>query len=149
MPGPYLEDYQKGEVLRAGGVTVTEAHIIRYALEYDPQPIHLDRAAAEQSMYGGLIASGWQVGAIGFRMLIQAGLLGEGSVGSPGIDELRWLLPVRPGDTLYAEAEITDARPSSSKPDRGVVLVAYRILNQRGEVVMSFRGIQLVRRRPG
>jgi acyl dehydratase len=143
----FFEDYRPGEVICAGGVTLTEAEIVHFALQHDPQPIHLDRLAAERSIYGGLIASGFQVVTMGFRMLIQAGLLGESSMGSPGIEELRWLRPVRPGDTLYAEAEITDTRPSASKPDRGVVQVAYRILNQHREVVTTFRSTQFVRRR--
>jgi acyl dehydratase len=148
MTRRFFEDYRTGEIIRAGGVTLTEGEIIHFALQHDPQPIHLDRLAAERSIYGGLIASGFQVVTAGFRMLVQAGLLGETSMGSPGVDEIRWLRPVRPGDTLYAEAEITDTRPSTSKPDRGVVQVAYRILNQRGEVVTTFRAAQFVRRGP-
>jgi acyl dehydratase len=144
----FFEDYQPGEIFRAGGVTLTESAIVQFALQHDPQPIHLDRLAGERSIFGGLIASGFQVVTTGFRMLVQAGLLGESSMGSPGIDELKWLRPVRPGDTLYAEAEIVDTRVSASKPDRGVVQVAYRILNQRREMVASFRAAQLVRRRP-
>lgn len=147
MPGPYFEDYRKGEVIRGSAVTLTESDIIEFARQYDPQPIHLDRPAAERSIYGGLIASGFQVVTLGFRTLVQAGLVGEGSMGSPGVDEIRWLRPVRPGDTLHAEAEIVEARPSSSRPDRGVVNVAYRILNQHGDVVTTFRAVQLVRRR--
>jgi acyl dehydratase len=147
VPGPYFEDYRKGEVIRGSAVTLTESDIIEFARQYDPQPIHLDRLAAERSIYGGLIASGFQVVTLGFRTLVQAGLVGEGSMGSPGVDEIRWLRPVRPGDTLHAEAEIVEARPSSSRPDRGVVNVAYRILNQHGDVVTTFRAVQLVRRR--
>jgi acyl dehydratase len=142
----YYDDYRAGEVVHAPGVTLSEADILDFALRYDPQPLHLDALAAARSSYGGLIASGWHVAALGFRMLIQAGLLGEGSLGSPGLDELRWHLPARPGDTLYAEAEVLDVRPSASKPDRGVVIVAYRIKNQHGQVIMSCRGVQLVRR---
>ena len=144
----FFEDYQPGEVIRAGGVTLTEGAIVQFALQYDPQPIHLDRLVAERSIYGGLIASGFQVVITGFRMLVQAGLVGEESMGSPGLDELKWLRPVRPGDTLYAEAEITETKVSASKPDRGVVWVAYRIRNQHREMVASFRAAQLVRRRP-
>jgi acyl dehydratase len=148
VPGPFLEDYDKGEVIRGSPVTLTERDIVEFARQHDPQPIHLDRRAAEDSIYGGLIASGFQVVTIGFRTLVQAGLLGEGGMGSPGVDEIRWLRPVRPGDTLRAEAEVTSVRASASKPDRGVVQIAYRILNQRGEVVSTFRAVQLVRRRP-
>ena len=128
----YYEDYTKGELVRAPGFTLTEHAIIDWAVKYDPQPIHMDRLAAERSIYGGLIASGWQVTSISFRLLLQSGLLGEASLGSPGVDELRWLLPVRPGDTIYPEAEVIDMRTSASKPDRGLVTVAYRVKNQRG-----------------
>jgi acyl dehydratase len=141
------EDYARGEVVRAPGFTITEEAIIDWAVRYDPQPIHLDKLAAEKSAYGGLIASGWQIGSISFRLLVQAGLLGEASLGSPGVDELRWLLPVRPGDTIYPEAEVADMRVSGSKPDRGLVTIAYRVKNQRGEVVMTMRAVQIVRRR--
>src|SRR5512147_1003449 len=98
MEARYLEDYTTGEVIRATGITLTESEIIAYGFRYDPQPFHTDKIAAEKSIYGGLIASGWQVGALAFRMLVQAGVLGEGSLGSPGLDELRWSRPVRPGD---------------------------------------------------
>jgi acyl dehydratase len=144
----YYEDYTKGEVIRAPGYMLTEAAMLEWALTYDPQPIHMDPAAAARSIYGGLIGSGWQVAAICFRLLVQAGLLGEASLGSPGIDELRWTVPVRPGDTIYPEAEIADMRVSGSKPDRGLVTVAYRVKNQKGEVVFTMRGIQIIRRRP-
>jgi len=144
----YLEDYQAGEVVVAPGVTVTESDILDFAFRYDPQPFHLDREAAGRSHFGGLIASGWQTGALGFRMLMQAGLLGKGSMGSPGLDEMRWFRPTRPGDTLYAKAEILDVRPSASKPDRGVVKMKYWVENQKGEMLMSFFGTQLVLKRP-
>ena len=147
MIGRCYEDYAKGQVVRAPGFSVTEDAIIDWALKYDPQPIHMDRLAAEKSIYGGLIASGWQTAAICFRLLLQAGLLGEESLGSPGIDELRWLLPVRPGDTIDPEAEVLDMRVSASKPDRGLLTVAYRVKNQRGETVLTMRAIQIVRRR--
>ena len=144
----YLEDYPVGEVVRATGVTLTEAEIIHFALTYDPQPFHVDTLAAQESIYGGLIASGWQVALLAFKMLVQAGLVGPGSLGSPGIDQLRWIKPVRPGDTIYACAKIAEARPSESKPDRGVVRVDWWVENQRRETVATFSSIQLVRRRP-
>lgn len=147
MPERFYEDYSVGETIKADGVTISEAEILDFAFRYDPQPFHLDKEVAAKSIYGGLIASGWQVGAVTFRMLVQAGVLGRGSMGSPGLDELRWTKPVRPGDTLYAEAEVTDMRPSQSKPDRGLVFMTYRVRNQSGEVVMSFRSTQLIRRR--
>src|SRR3546814_7832519 len=111
----YYEDYDTGEIITADGVSITEADILDFAFRYDPQPFHLDKTAAEASIYQGLIASGWQTGLLGFRMLLQAGLLGKGSVCSPGLDELRWYLPVRPGDTLYGKASIERKRESQSK----------------------------------
>ncbi|WP_341705544.1 MaoC family dehydratase [Ferrovibrio sp.] len=144
----YYEDYDVGEVIAADGVSIAEADILDFAFRYDPQPFHLDRTAAGQSIYQGLIASGWQTGLLGFRMLLQAGLLGKGSMGSPGLDELRWYLPVRPGDTLYGKASIEAKRESQSKPDRGIVKMKYWIENQKGETVMSFFGNQLVKKRP-
>ncbi len=145
----WYEDYETGEVIEAAGVTITEADILDFAFRYDPQPFHLDKAAAEASIYRGLIASGWQTGVLGFRMLLQKGLLGKGSMGSPGLDELRWYLPVRPGDTLYAKARIEEMRESQSKPDRGIVKMKYWVENQKGETVMSFFGNQLVKKRSG
>jgi acyl dehydratase len=144
----YFEDYQQGEIIRGAGITLSESDIIEFAFKYDPQPFHIDKTAAEQSIYGGLIASGWQVMAVSFRMLVQAGLLGEGSMGSPGVDELRWHLPTRPGDTLTAEVEVLEKRASSSKPDRGIVMMGYRIKNQKGELVLSAKSVQLVKKRP-
>lgn len=143
----YLEDYTVGEVVRATGVTLTEAEIIHFALTYDPQPFHTDTVAAKESIYGGLIASGWQVAVVAFKMLVQAGLVGPGSLGSPGIEQLRWIKPVRPGDTITACAKIAEARPSQSKPDRGVVKVEWWVENQRQEIVSTFVSTQLVRRR--
>lgn len=144
----YYEDYEVGEVIEGGGVTLTESDILDFAFRYDPQPFHLNREEAGKSIYGGLIASGWQTGLVGFRMLMQAGLLGKGSMGSPGLDELRWFKPTRPGDTLYAKAKIEDKRVSQSKPDRGIVKMKYWVENQKGETVMSFWGNQLVAKRP-
>jgi acyl dehydratase len=148
MSDRFYEDYALGEVVRAPGYLFTEGAVVEWALTYDPQPIHMDPRAAGQSIYGGLIASGWQVGAIAFRLLVQAGLVGAGSLGSPGVDELRWLAPVRPGDTIYPEAEVIDMRPSASKPDRGLVTIAYRARNDKGDMVFSMRAVQIVRRRP-
>jgi len=148
MTQRYYEDYAKGEVVRGPGYMLSEAAVLDWALTYDPQPIHMDPRAAEQSIYGGLIASGWQVAAISFRLLVQTGLLGTASLGSPGVDELRWLLPVRPGDTIHPEAEVLDMRVSGSRPDRGLVTIGYRVRNQKGEIVLTMRAVQIVRRRP-
>jgi acyl dehydratase len=143
----YYEDYTPGEVVRAPGYSFTEEAVVAWGLAYDPQPFHIDRLAAERSPYGGLIASGWQVAAVSFRLIVQAGLLGSASLGAPGVDELRWLRPVRPGDTIYPEGEVLETRVSASKPDRGLVTIGYRVRNQDGETVLTMRAVQIVRRR--
>jgi len=146
MDSRYLDDLTPGQRFTSPGLTLTEAEIIDFAWRYDPQPFHLDANAAAESPYGGLIASGFQSLAICFRLFIQSGLLADSSLGSPGIDELRWLAPVRPGDTLHSEIEVLEARPSKSKPDRGIARLKYHAVNQRGEVVLSFIVNHLLRR---
>ncbi len=144
----YLEDLTPGEIITTSGITFTEAEIIDFALRYDPQPFHLDTIAAAKSPYGGLIASGFQSIALCFRLFIQSGIFKESSIGSPGLDELRWLAPVRPGDTLHTEVEVLDIKPSTSKPDRGIARLRYKAVNQRDEAVLSFIGLHLLLRRP-
>lgn len=144
----FLDDLTVGDRFISGGLTLTEAEIIDFAFRYDPQSFHLDTVAAAESPYGGLIASGFQSLALCFRLFIQSGILAGSSMGSPGIDELRWLAPVRPGDTLRSEVEVLEVRPSSSKPDRGIARLQYRALNQRGETVLSFIVAHLLKRRP-
>ena len=144
----YFDDFKVGDELTSPGITITEAQIIDFALTFDPQPFHTDVTAASQSMFGGLIASGFHTAALSFRLFWQTGALNEGSIGSPGLDELRWLKPVRPGDTLHVNAKVVEVRRSTSKPDRGIVRIAYTTVNQHGEAVMSLIGNQLVRVRP-
>lgn len=145
----YLDDFAPGDRFESPGKTLTEAEIVDFAFRYDPQPIHIDVEAAKGSPYGGLIASGFHTMAVGFRMLWQTGVFSACSLGSPGLDEVRWLLPVRPGDTLRTVAEVVETRPSSSKPDRGTCRVKYTILNQRDEPVMTMTAVQIFARRPG
>lgn len=147
MDTRYLDDLTPGQRFTTPGLTLTEAEIIDFAWRYDPQAFHLDANAAADSPYGGLIASGFQSLAICFRLFIQSGLLADSSMGSPGIDELRWLAPVRPGDTLHSEIEVLEARPSNSKPDRGIARLKYQAVNQRGEAVLSFIVLHLLKRR--
>ena len=147
MADRYFDDFQVGERFATPGVTLTESLIIDFALRYDPQPFHIDVEAAKESNYGGLIASGFQTLALGFRMVLETGIFRACSMGSPGCDELRWLRPVHPGDTLHTELEVAEKTPSRSKPDRGVLRVKYRVKNQRGEDVMTFTSMQLARRR--
>jgi acyl dehydratase len=144
----YLEDFTPGREFRTDGITVTEGQIIDFAMAFDPQPFHLSIEAAKQTIYGGLIASGFHTIALTFRLFAQTRALAACSLGSPGVDEVRWLRPVRPGDTLRATVQVLDQRPSTSKPDRGIVRLSWTTLNQRGEPVLTMTSMQLVRRRP-
>ena len=147
MQEMYFEDFKPRDRFISPGVTVTESMIIDFALAYDPQPCHLDCNAASASHFGGRIASGFQTLALGFRAFLQLGIFSACGMGSPGLDELRWLRPVRPGDTLRSEVEVVEARPSRSKPDRGILVMAFKIRNQRDEDVLTMRTLQLTRRR--
>jgi acyl dehydratase len=143
----YFEDFSVGETLDCGARTVTREEIVEFARVYDPQPFHLDDAAAERTIYGGLIASGWQTASITHGLFVRAVGGDMASMGSPGVDELRWLLPVRPGDTLSVRCVVLELTPSRSKPDRGSVRVAYETRNQRGELVMAMIGRGIIARR--
>ncbi len=143
----FLDDFDEGETFVCPGITLTESEIIDFALKYDPQAFHLDSVAASQSLFGGLIASGFQTLSLCFRLFIQSGMLAECSMGSPGIDELRWLAPVRPGDTLRTEVEVIAVNPSRSKPDRGILRLKYAAINQHGDVVLTFIVNHFLRRR--
>lgn len=145
----WFEDFAPGQSFETRGATLSEAQILDFAMAWDPQPFHLDRAAAEASPYGGLIASGWQTLLVSFRLILATGLFDAASLGSPGVEALRWLKPVRPGDTLRARGEVLETRPSRSKQDRGSAIIAYETLNQRDEVVMDWRCTHLLRRREG
>ena len=144
----YFEDITVGERTAVGRHTFTADDIKAFATRFDPQPFHVDEHAAKQSIYGGLIASGWHSGSLLMRMFYEAVFRDAASMGSPGIDELRWLKPVRPGDTLRFRATVLEATPSRSKPDRGLIKTFCELLNQDGEVVMSLKPINFIRRRP-
>jgi len=144
----YFEDFKAGDRVESAALTITEAMIVEYARFYDPQPFHTDPEAAKATVYGGLIASGMQTIGIMFKLFMETGVLAVCSLGSPGLDETRWKAPVRPGDVLRVVAEVLESRPSSSKPDRGIVRILFSTLNQRGETVATFIGNQLCRRRP-
>ena len=143
----YFDDFEIGERFTTGGFTLSEAQIIEFASTYDPQPFHVDRAAAAEGPFGGIVASGFQTMALAFRAFYDSNIIKSCSLGSPGIDELRWLAPVRPGDTLQVEAEVKQMRASQSKPDRGVLQMAYRAKNQDDEVVLTFTAIHLFARK--
>src|SRR5262249_12944419 len=142
------DDFKPGDTFQSARLLVSEELILEFGRFYDPQVFHLDPEAAKETIYGGLIASGLQTIALTFKLFFETGALAASSLGSPGLDEIRWKAPVRPGDTLHVVAEVLEVRPSTSKPDRGIVRVLYTTLNQRGEVVMTLIGNQLLRRRP-
>ncbi len=142
----YFDELKVGDRFESGGYTLTEPDIIDFALRYDPQPFHIDVEAAKQSPYGGLIASGFQTLALGFRVLYATGWMKSANLGGIGIDELRWLKPVRPGDTLRTVTEVKEKIPSKSKPDRGIMKHVVIVKNQRDEVVLSGTFIIVVKR---
>jgi len=143
----YFDEFAVGDRFKTEARTLGEAEMLAFANAYDPQPFHIDPAAARASIYGGLIASGFQTLALGFRLVIDTGIFLGSSLGSPGFDEVRWLKPVRAGDTLRVEAEVVELRPSRSKPDRGILRVAYTYFNQRDETVLTVLAMHLLARR--
>src|SRR5436190_12638572 len=149
MAERYFEDYPPGAVFEGGKIAVSEAEILEFARKYDPQAMHTDPEAAARGYFGGLIASGWHTGAMMMRLFADNFLSPASSVASPGLDELRWLKPVRPGDVLSLRVTILEARRSRSRIDQGIVRSFVEVLNQHGEAVMTLKPISLVRcRRP-
>jgi acyl dehydratase len=145
----YWEDVKQGEVVELGSRIMDKERMVAFAREFDPQPFHTDEKAAEDSIWGGLIASGWLTGSTLMRLLYDGFLKDTASLGSPGIDQLRWLKPVRPGDTLTARLTVIEATASRSKPDRGMVRTLMEVLNQHSEIVMTITGVNFLSRRPG
>lgn len=144
----YWEDYVPGRVYQIGPVTADETEMLEFARRYDPQIFHVDPEAAKQTIYGGLIASGWYTCSLVMRLFAGAFISRAASLGSPGLDELRWLKPVRPGDELRIRVEILSSRESRSKPDRGIVYSAVQAMNQKEEIVLTMKVINLFLRRP-
>jgi acyl dehydratase len=143
-------DFHEGQAIEAGPYLVTEAEVLQFARAYDPQWFHTDAEAAADGPFGGLIASGWHTVALMMRLFVDNYLSSVASLASPGVDELRWLKPVRPGDTLRIRVTVTEARRSRSKPDRGVVRTLIEVLNQHGETVSTMNAMNLLRcRRSG
>ncbi|HVC88739.1 MAG TPA: MaoC family dehydratase [Gaiellaceae bacterium] len=135
----YWEDFRVGEVVEVGEVAVTAEEIVEFASRFDPQPFHIDPEAAKQSPYGGLIASGWHTTALFMGMFVRAVLIGSASLGSPGVEEIRWTAPVRPGDTLSGRSTVTDVQPSSKDPGRGTVFTTNEVFNQDGVLVLTLK----------
>ncbi len=141
----YFEDYHVGMVDEFGEVVVTAGEIVEFARRYDPQAMHVDPEVAEHGPFGGLIASGWHTAAMVMRLFVEHYLSKVATLPSPGIDELRWVLPVRPGDTLRVRVTVVETQRSRSKPDRGMVRGLVEVINQNDELVMSQRPMNLMR----
>ncbi|HRH85506.1 MAG TPA: MaoC family dehydratase [Rubrivivax sp.] len=144
----WFEDFSVGERFEFGDYLVTAEEIVEFARRYDPQPFHLDVEAAARSHFGGLIASGWMSCSVLMRLVCDHFIPAASSMGSPGIDELRWLKPVRPGDRLRAAVEVVAVKASQSKPDRGVVTVRQELINQHAERMLTLVGRGMYQRRP-
>lgn len=144
----YFEDFRVGEREELGSVLVIEADIVAFARQFDPQPFHTDPEAARASAFGGLVASGWHTASLFMRLYVERVLAHAASVLSPGVDELRWLRPVRPGDTLSARSTVLACIPSGTRPDRGSVRILGEMTNARGEVVLRLHSAIVFRRRP-
>ena len=150
QPEIYWEDFKVGDTELMGEKRVDKDEVIAFATAYDPQPFHVDEEAARKSFFGGLIASGWHTCGMVMRMMCDSYLNQSASLGSPGVDNVRWLKPVRPGDTIRATRQVLETRASSSKPDIGIVKSRWDVHNQNGELVMTMEGIGMFRRRnPG
>ena len=147
--GPrYFDDYVPGTTHDCGSVSVSQAEIISFATQFDPQPFHVDPEAAARGPFGGLVASGWHTAALVMRQLVDNYLSAEASLGSPGLDEMRWPNPVRPADTLRVRATVLEARRSQSKPDRGIMKTVIEAANQDGRTVMRATATNFLRVRP-
>jgi acyl dehydratase len=140
----YFEDYVPGSFHEFGSIAVEESEMINFARRFDPQPFHTDPSAAKQSVFGGLIASGWFTASLMMRLFVDHYLSHVASLSSPGVDQLRWLKPVRPGDTLLLRVTVSETKQSRSKPDRGIVHSYIEVLNQDGEIVMTMKAMNLL-----
>ena len=140
----YFEDYEPGTVHEFGTIAVEETEILEFGQRFDPQVFHTDPQAAKQTIYGGLIASGWQTASLMMRLFVDHYLSGIASLGSPGVDEMRWVKPVRPGDILSLRVTVSQTKRSRSKPDRGVLFSFIEVLNQNHDVVMSMKAVNLL-----
>jgi acyl dehydratase len=140
----YFEDYVPGTAVDCGSFSLSEAEIIAFAKEYDPQPFHVDPVGAKDGPFGGLIASGWQTTSLMMRQLVDYYVSPESSLGAAGVDEIRWPKPVRPGDSLRVRATVLEARRSASKPDRGIVKSLAELTNQDGDLVMKATAINFI-----
>jgi len=148
MTERYLEDFAVGQTYGSSRLQIDEERIKSFAAEFDPQPFHLDAAAAQHTIFHGLAASGWHTAAVTMRLLVESDFRPAGGIVGAGFDELHWPRPVRPGDELHIESEVIEVRPSKSRPDLGLIKVRMTTLNQNGEVVLVSVGNLLVPHRP-
>lgn len=145
----YFDDLTEGMQFETKSRTLSQDDIVTFARQWDPQPFHLDEEAAADSPFGGLIASGFHTLLTAFVLTLEANVWTKASMGSPGMDDLRWRKPVRPGDTLRARGTVETATPSKSRPDRGRTVIFYEVFNQDGTVVMTYRSTHILRRAQG
>ncbi|HEY5209768.1 MAG TPA: MaoC family dehydratase [Stellaceae bacterium] len=145
----YFEDFTAGETHELGSRTLSQDQIVAFARDYDPQPFHVDPEAAKSSIFGTLIASGWQTVAVFMSLLVNGLLNDTASLGSPGVEGIQWLKPVKPGDRLSARFRVLEVTPSKSRPDRGIVKSQGEVTNQDGVLVMTIRATNFFGRRPG
>ena len=148
MQDRFFEDIEIGERFTSRGVSVTESMIIEFAYKYDPQPFHIDVVAAKATHFKGLVSSGFLTLALAGRMFLSEQVFGNAAMGASGMDELRWLIPVRPGDTLHGVGQVEGKRPSNSRSDRGYLDLILRVFNQHDDVVMTYRIHQIIACRP-
>jgi acyl dehydratase len=146
-PTYYFEDMAPGATVELGSKTVSEEEILRFAREFDPQPFHINPQAAQASIFGGIIASGWHTCSMAMRLLVDGLLANSSSLGSPGVEQIRWLKPVRPGDTLRATVTALEVRESQSRPDRGTARMRIEMTNQAGELVMTMESFGMFGKR--
>lgn len=143
----HLEDFEPGQTFDLGSIHVTHEQVVNFAEQFDPQPFHLDIDAGGQSIFGGLIASGWHTCSLMMRLVVDNLFSRTATLGSPGVNQIRWMLPVRPGDTLTASTRVLAVTSSVSKPDRGTVEFHYEVRNQSDQQVLAMQGISMFRRR--
>jgi acyl dehydratase len=144
MSGRYLEDFAVGQTFGSGRFRIEQERAKAFAVEFDPQPFHLDQEAASRTIFRGLAVSGWHTAAVTMRLLVDSELRPAGGIVGAGLEELRWPRPVRPGDELRVESEVLEVRPSKSRPEQGLIKVQTTTLNQNGEAVQVFVGNLIV-----
>lgn len=146
MTALYLDDLLPGQRFETPGLTISESQILQFARDFDPQPFHIDAEAARATEFGGLIASGFHTLSLSFSLFFRLGLFAASNLGSPGMEDVRWLKPLRPGDTIRAAADVLQVLPSQSRPDRGIAKMRHDTWNQRGELILSVNCLHRLKR---